>query len=68
MAMLDYETEENWENKYPIHATSFTMSGKDSANSDKDKSGGAPIVDSPTNQQTIQGKTNGSNSSPRTNK
>ena len=65
MAMLDYETEENWENRYPIHATSFTMSGKDSADSDKDKSGGAPTVDNPTNQQTIQTKSNNGNKQPK---
>jgi len=29
MSLLDYELEEDFENKYPVHKTSFTVTGKD---------------------------------------
>jgi hypothetical protein len=57
-AMLDEELEENIENKYPVHATSFTQSSKDT---------GRPTVDNPTNENTIQSKTNNSNGQPKPN-
>lgn len=60
--LMDIEREEDWDSKYPPHSTSFTLSGKsDSGNTN----GGRPTVDNPTNDSTIQGKTNGSNSQPR---
>lgn len=60
--LMDIEREEDWDNKYPPHSTSFTLSGK--SNSDT-TNGGRPAEDNPTNDSTIQGKTNGSNSQPR---
>lgn len=53
MALMDYELEEGFDDKYPVHETSFTMSGK----------AGAPTVDS-SNPNTIKSKTNGSNNNP----
>ena len=61
-AMLDEELEEDIENKYPIHATSFNRSS-----SDAQSSAGRPTVDNPTNENTIQSKTNNSNGQPKPN-
>lgn len=64
MALMDEELENDWENKYVVHKTSFTISGKDSNDGDPDKSNGAPTKDS-NNEQTIQTKTNGGNLMPK---
>lgn len=60
--LMDIEREEDWDSKYPPHTTSFTLSGKSSNDT---STGGRPAEDNPTNDSTIQGKTNGSNSQPR---
>ena len=57
-SMLDEELEEDIENKYPIHRTSYTQSSKDT---------GRTPVDNPTNENTIQSKTNNSNEQPKPN-
>lgn len=62
MSLLDEELELDLENKYPIHATSFTLSGEDS---DKDKSAGAPTKANPTNDNTLAAKTKNSNAQPK---
>lgn len=64
VALMEDELENDWENKFVVHKTSFTISGKDAANGDPDKSGGAPTKDS-DNTQTIQTKTNGGNLMPK---
>ena len=55
-AMLDYELEEDWENKYPVHKTSFTQSAEDS-------DGGRPTTDNPT-ENTIRSRANDGNALP----
>lgn len=55
-AMLDEELENNIEDKYPVHQTSYTQS----ADSDKHEKG-RPTEDNPTNDNTIRSKTNNSN-------
>lgn len=55
LALMDYELEEKFDEKYPVHATSFTMSGNDA---------GRPSVDDSQNENTIKSKTNGSNENP----
>lgn len=55
-ALLDQELEENIENKYPVHKTSFTLSGND-------KSPGRPVTDSPT-ENTVASRANNGNSLP----
>lgn len=65
-ALMDEELENDWENKYVVHKTSFTISGKDSNDGDPDKSVGAPTKDNSNNSQTIQTKTNGNNMMPKT--
>lgn len=64
ISLLDYELESDFENKYPVHATSFTMSGKDDTETDKDHSGRSKI-DIPTNENTIQSQSSGSNTNPK---
>lgn len=64
LSLMDEELDLDFENKYPIHKTSFTLSGKDSADSDVDKSGGAPTKDS-NNDQTLATKTKNSNKQPK---
>ena len=61
-AMLDEELENNIENKYPVHKTSYTQSSKDI-----DNQNGRPTVDNPTNENTVQSKTNDSNNQPKPN-
>lgn len=58
-AMLDEELENDVENKYPVHVTSYTQSNNDE--------GGRPTVDNPTNENTVQSKTNDSNNQPKPN-
>lgn len=56
ITMLDYELEEDWENKYPVHKTSFTQSPDDDDN-------GRPIEDNPT-EKTMQSRANNGNDMP----
>lgn len=49
LALMDEELEEDFENKYPLHKTSYTQSND---------SGGRPENDDPTNKNTIVSKTN----------
>ena len=62
-SLMDYELEIDMENKYPIHATSYTMSSKD--NDSGDNNGGRTPVDNPTNENTVQSQSSGSNSNPK---
>lgn len=55
-ALLDQELEENIENKYPVHQTSYTLSGND-------KSSGRPITDDPT-ENTVASRSNNGNAMP----
>lgn len=57
-ALLDQELEENIEEKYPVHKTSFTLSNKDTSSTDK---GGRPVKEDSTNPKTIQTRVNGTN-------
>ena len=54
-SLLDRELDEDIENKYPVHKTSFTMSGDDS------NGGGRPEVEDSINPSTIATKSNGGN-------
>ncbi|HOP51173.1 MAG TPA: hypothetical protein PK887_11210 [Ignavibacteriales bacterium] len=58
LTLMDMEIEEGFEKKYVPHQTSFTLSKNDNK-------GGRPQVDSPTNENTIQSKTNNSNGQPK---
>lgn len=64
VSLLDYELEIDMENKYPVHATSYTMSSKNNS----DDEGGRPKVDNPTNENTVKSKTSSSNSNPKPSK
>lgn len=55
-ALLDQELEEDIENKYPVHQTSYTLSGND-------KSFGRPITDDPT-ENTVASRSNNGNAMP----
>lgn len=57
-ALLDEELENDIENKYPVHKTSYTMSNKDTSNG-----AGRPESDS-TNPETIASKSAGKNNIP----
>lgn len=57
--LMDMELEENFDEKYPVHQTSFTQSNKDVT----DK-GGRPQEDNPTNENTIISKSNNANDLP----
>ena len=56
VTMLDYELAENWEDKYPVHKTSFTQSSDDD-------SGGRPETDNPS-ERTIKSRNNNGNDIP----
>lgn len=55
-ALLDQELEADIENKYPVHMTSYTVSGNDN-------SGGRPATDSPTDN-TVASRANNGNAQP----
>lgn len=61
VSLMDYELECDFENKYPVHATSYTMSNKDK----EDSSVGRDSVDNPTNENTIQSQSSNSNENPK---
>lgn len=65
IALMEEELENDWENKFPVHKTSFTMSGKDLEDSDVDQSGGRPKTTSNNNDNTVQSKTVDSNNMPK---
>lgn len=60
-ALLDQELDDDIENKYPVHKTSYTLSAKDEF-ALKDK-GGRPPTDNPTDR-TIQSRENNGNNMP----
>lgn len=55
-ALLDQELEEDIENKYPVHQTSYTLSKND-------KSSGRPTTDDPT-ENTVASRSNNGNAMP----
>lgn len=56
MSLMDYELENDFENKYPIHQTSFTATSESTDGEDK---GGRPEEEDTTNPSTLKSKTNG---------
>lgn len=61
ISLMDYELECDFENKYPVHATSYTMSNKDK----DDSIVGREKIDNPTNENTIQSQSSNSNENPK---
>ena len=61
VSMIEHEIEEDFENRFPVHATSYTQSSED-RNDDK---GGRPTVEETgenvTNENTIRSRSNNSN-------
>lgn len=62
LSLMDYELEEDFENRYPVHKTSFTVTGKDAPDGDVDKSTGSG--DAPQNESTASTIDNNGNASP----
>ena len=58
VALLDHEKEEGFEEKYPPHKTSFTLSKEDTSNK-----GGRPQTNNPT-ENTIKSRGNNGNAMP----
>ncbi len=58
-ALLDQELEADIENKYPVHQTSYTLSG------DGDSQNGRPVEEDSTNPSTLQTRANGGNEMPK---
>jgi hypothetical protein len=54
--MIDYELEEGWEDKYPVHKTSFTQSNDDDNN-------GRPKTDDPS-ENTMKSQAHDGNNMP----
>jgi hypothetical protein len=66
IAMLEDEREQDYENKFPVHKTSFTMTNDRTAPEDIIKeTGGRPENNNPTNESTIQSQASGSNQQPK---
>lgn len=59
-SLMDYELEEDFENKYPVHKTSYTMSSDD-----EEATVGRTAIDNPTNENTIQSQSSNSNDNPK---
>lgn len=64
IALMDYELEHDFENAYPVHKTSFTVTGKDASDGDIDHSTGRPKKDS-YNPSTVQTKAIDGNNNPK---
>lgn len=62
LSLMDYELEENFENRYPVHKTSFTVTGKDAPDGDVDKSTSGD--NEPQNASTASTAANNGNASP----
>ncbi len=58
LSLMDYELEEDFENRYPVHKTSFTMTGNDDADQNISSS------DAPANASTASTVANNGNASP----
>ena len=58
VSLMDYELECDFENKYPVHATSYTLSNKEAGV-------GRAKVDNPTNENTIISQSSNSNDNPK---
>lgn len=61
LSLMDFELDEDFENRYPVHKTSFTVTGKDAPDGDVDKS---TSTDPPVNASTESTKANNANESP----
>ena len=59
-ALLDRELEDDIENKYPVHKTSYTYTGDDNS----DNKGGRPVAEDSNNPSTLQTRANGTNNVP----
>lgn len=65
VALMDYELQEDFENRYPVHRTSFTVTGKDGPDEDHNRAtGGRPTSES-DDPTAVQQKTNGANNAPK---
>lgn len=62
LSLMNFELDEDFENRYPVHKTSFTVTGKDAPDGDVDKSTGDG--DPPLNASTESTKANNANASP----
>lgn len=62
LALMDSELEEDFENKYPVHKTAYTLSAKEEAA--QDDKGGRPENPDSTNDNTIQSRSTGANDLP----
>lgn len=60
LSLMDFELDEDFENRYPVHKTSFTVTGKDAPDGDVDQSTGGVA----TNPSTASTKANNANESP----
>jgi hypothetical protein len=60
LSLMEYELDEDWENKYPVHKTSYTLSKNDNST-------GRPVDNDSTNENTIKSKSAGGNKNPRVN-
>lgn len=67
ISLMDEELEKDFENHYPTHKTSFTLTGDDIDPSDTDQIDGRPTKDS-NKDNSLKGKTSGSNNQPKPSK
>lgn len=58
-ALLDQELEEDIENKYPVHQTSYTLTGN------TENETGRPVSEDSTNPNTLQSRSNNANNTPK---
>lgn len=62
ISLMEYESEEKWDEIFPVHPTSYTLSGnnQDGVKDIGDNKAGRSEDDNPTNENTIKSKTNDS--------
>ena len=64
VSLMDYELECGFEDKYPVHKTSYTIS-KEDENGTGDTAVGRAVEEHPTNENTIQSQSSNSNENPK---
>lgn len=61
LSLMDYELEEDFEHKYPVHATSYNAAG----NTESEGEAGRPVNDESVIASTLSTKANDSNNAPK---
>ena len=60
ITLMDYELDEDFENKYPVHKTSFTVTGKDAPEHEDVDNNNGGLESNPSTESTVANDGNAS--------